>query len=164
MKRPTKNPTCRGRGGGRPGTEWRAGLAGAEHPDPARLAVDLRVERRLEPGEPLGLLAGEPAEVALAGEPPQLDRAGPRLRALGRGAELPAGVGRGQVGVALVDRLELEGRLQPGVVTVVLLVELGEEPVGLEAVLVGRGRHERVGYRPCTSSRSGRSGGRRSST
>ena len=42
----------------------------------------------------------------------------------------------GQVGVALVDRLELELRLQAGVVEVVLLVELRDEAVGAGAIAV----------------------------
>ena len=41
-----------------------------------------------------------------------------------------------QLGVALVDRAQLEVRLQARVVEVVLLVELGDEAVGAVAVAV----------------------------
>ena len=84
---------------------------GAEHPVRDVLAVDARRERRLEAGDLLGLGSRQVAEVALAGEPPELAlavavRAG-RLGQPGRGLE------RRQVGEALVDRLELEPSFRP---------------------------------------------------
>ena len=81
----------------------------------------------------------------LAGETPELadpavavDRLPERLRPLERR----------QVLVALVDRLELELVLQAGEVEVVLLVELGDEAVGVLAITVeilgsGRGARHR---------------------
>ena len=59
-----------------------------------------------------------------------------------------------QVVVALVELLDVEGVLEPRVVEVVLLVEVGDEPVGAvaEAVdlaaRVGLGRHGSLGYGP----------------
>ena len=86
--------------------------------------------------------AREVAEVALAGEAPELGR-----RALEplRRLELR------QLLVPLVDRLELERLLVAGVVEVVLLVELGDEAVGVVAEGVelaacqGLGGHGSVG-------------------
>ena len=122
------------------------GLVGhrrAQHPERNRLAVDRDLELGLERSELLGVGARQPPEVALAGEAPELadaavavDRRAERLRLL----EL------GQVGVPLVDRLELEPLLQAAVVEVELLVELGDEPVragpeGVELLRCRRARH-----------------------
>jgi hypothetical protein len=92
------------------------------------------------------VLLRQVAEVAFAREAPQLadtavtvDGVSERLRPL----ELC------QILVALVDRLELESLLQTGEVEVVLLVELGDEPVGVLAVRIelgGSGRAAR--HRP----------------
>src|SRR4029077_16247599 len=88
-------------------------------------------------------LADEVAEVALARKAPELadipaavDRRADRLR----GLEL------GQLPVALVDRDEVVGVLVPGEMEVRLLVELGDEAVGVlaervELTLAERGRH-----------------------
>jgi hypothetical protein len=102
------------------------------------LAVDFGLEAGLELGNLLAVLASEVAEVALRREAPELadtpvavDRLADRFRL----AE------RGQVGIALVDRLELERVFVAGVVEVVLLVELGDEAVGAlaEAVQISGG-------------------------
>ena len=129
------------------------------------LAVDRHLELGLELGELLGVLARELAEVALAAELPELadaavavDRRADRLHVL----EL------GQRRVPLVDLLELEPVLQARVVEVVLLVELGDEAVGLVAVGVelagvgalGTGRR----ISGCERSAFGPSGGRSCST
>ena len=104
---------------------------------------------RFELRELLGVLAGEVAEVALAGETPQLAHA---CAAVHRQADRFDLVELCQVRVALVDRRQVERLLQPGVVEVELLVELGDEPVRLFAIGVqlpvrGRGgRHCLVGY------------------
>ena len=66
--------------------------------------------------------AGEPAEVALAREAPQFAR-----RALHAGRRFEPRQRR----MRLVDRLELERLLVSGVVQVVLLVERGDEAIGL---------------------------------
>ena len=71
----------------------------AQHPVRDLLAVDRRLELGLDLGELLLVLAGQVAEVALAGEAPELGRARPQpLRRLE-----PR-----QLLVPLVDRLELE--------------------------------------------------------
>ena len=68
--------------------------------------------------------ARQVAEVALAREAPQLGR---------RALEPPRGLELRQLLVALVDRLDVERLLVAGVVEVVLLVELGDEAVGVVA-------------------------------
>ena len=114
---------------------------GAEHPVRDVLAVDARRERRLEPGDLLRLGARQVAEVALAGEAPELGLAvascAGRLGQPGRGLE------RRQVGETLVDRLELEALLQARIVEVVLLVEGGDEPVRLVPVCLEASRRGR---------------------
>ena len=91
-----------------------------------------RLERRLELGDLLRVLARQLAQVALAAEAEELQvlapwTVSPRRLTFG---ELD------QVGMALVDLAQLELRLEAGVVEVVLLVELGDEPVGAGAVAV----------------------------
>ena len=82
--------------------------------------------------------------MALAGEPPQLAHP---AAAVHRQADGLDHVDLRQVAVALVDRAEVERLLQTCVVEVELLVQLGNEPVGLLAVGVqltvgeGGGRH-----------------------
>ncbi len=105
--------------------------------------VDVSREARLQARDLLDLGPGGSLETAFAGEAPQLD---PAARAvLGGGAQALAGVERREVGVALVDRSELELVLVPGEVEVELLVECADEPFGLLAIRleIGRGaRHE----------------------
>ena len=103
-----------------------------QHPVAHRLALVLDLELRLELRDLLGVLPRQLAEVALAAEAEELQV----LLALHRLAEALDRLEVGQVGVALVDRAQLEVRLQAGVVEVVLLVELGDEPVGAGAVAV----------------------------
>jgi hypothetical protein len=107
-----------------------------EHPERDRLAVDLGLQCRLELGGLLGLLPRQLAEVALGGESPEL--ADPAVAVRGVAQRLGLLELR-QLGVALVDGRQLELLLEPGVVEVELLVELGDEPVGplAEAVEVG---------------------------
>ena len=115
---------------------------GAQHPERDLLAVDDGLELGLDLGEPLLMGARQVAEEALAGEAPQLCR-----RALEplRRLELR------QVLVALVDRLEVERLLVAGVVEIVLLVQFGDEAVGVVAERVqlaacqGLGGHGSVG-------------------
>ena len=103
-----------------------------QHPVADRLAVVLRLELRLQLRDLLGVLARELAEVPLAAEAEEL-----QVRAaVDRLAEPLDRLEVGEIGVALVDRAQLEVRLQAGVVEVVLLVELGDEAVGAGAVAV----------------------------
>ena len=95
------------------------------------------------------VLARDVAHVALARELPQLARAPVAVHGQ---ADLLRRLELRQLRVALVDRDEVEPLLEPGVVVVVLLVELGDEAVGGLADAVelalggGRGlRHGRVG-------------------
>ena len=120
----------------------------AQHPEGDRLAVDRRLEARLELGDLLRVLAGELAEVALGREAPELADA---PVAVGHFSERLRLLELGQLGVALVDRGQLELLLETGVVEVELLVELRDEPVGTvaEAVEVGLGqRGSGVRHRP----------------
>ena len=102
-----------------------------QHPERDLLAVDLRLQLRLEAGGALGVLAGQRREEALAGEFPELAHA---RAAVDRGADPLRLLDVGQVGVALVDRLEVEIILQAGKVEVVLLHLLSDEMVGALAV------------------------------
>ena len=107
-----------------------------------RLVADLH-RLRLGLGDLLLLLAHEVAEVALAGEPPELAHV---AAAVHRGADVESRVELRQLGVALVDRHQVVGLLQAGEVEVGLLVELRDEAVGLrpegvELPLVERRRH-----------------------
>ena len=110
-----------------------------KHPERDRLAVDRRLEARLELGDLLGLVARQLAEVALRGEAPQLGDAAVAVRGLPERLRL---LEPRQLGVALEDRRQLELILEARVVEVELLVELGDEPVGpvAEAVEVGGGQ------------------------
>ena len=103
-----------------------------QHPVAHRLTLVLDLERRLELRDLLGALPCQLAEIALAAEAEELQV----LPALHRLAEALDRLEVGQVGVALVDRPELEVGLQAGVVEVVLLVELGDEPVGAGSIAV----------------------------
>ncbi len=110
----------------------------AQHPERDLRPVDVGFEARLELCDLLALLARQLAEVALRGEAPQLADAPVAVCHL---AERLCLLEVGQLGMALVDRREVERVLEPRVVEVVLLVELGDEAVGLlaEAVQVDGG-------------------------
>ena len=95
------------------------------------LAVHLHLELGLERRELLVVRARDLAEVALAGEAPELAHARVAVDLL---PDLARDLRRGQVGVALVDLLQVERLLVPGVVEVVLLVQLRDEAVRLLAV------------------------------
>ena len=100
-----------------------------EHSVADGLAVEARLERGLQPGDPLLVLTGERADVALADEAPELEV----VAAVDCGADHVGSLERRHVGVPLVDRLELEGRLVAGEVEVLLLIDLAEERLGLLA-------------------------------
>ena len=110
----------------------RVGDRRRQHPVADRLALVLDLELRLELGDLLRVLARQLAEEALAAEAEELEV----LLAADRLADPLDRLEVGQVGMALVDRAQLELRLQAGVVEVVLLVELGDEAVGAGAVAV----------------------------
>ena len=105
---------------------------GAQQAVADRLAVDLDVERGLELGERLGVLARQVPEVALAREAPQLRRARRRIRSSPRAR----GRRRASSGRRSARRAPRAPSvvLQPGEVEVVLLVDAREEPIGLVAV------------------------------
>ena len=106
----------------------------AEHPVRDLLAVDRRLEGCLDRGRARLVLAGQVAEEALACEAPELGR---------RPGETLRGVETRELLVPLVDRLDVERFLQPCVVEVELLVQLGDEPVSIIAqgveLTAGRG-------------------------
>ena len=104
-----------------------------EHPVGDLVAVHGRSQLGLEPRGALGVLAGQVAEVALAGEAPEL--ADPPV-AVDGGADPVRLLEAGQLGEALVDRREVERGLVAGVVEVVLLVDRRDETVRLLAVVV----------------------------
>ena len=137
-----------------------------QHPVADRAAVHRGLERRLELGDLLRVLAGQLTEVALAAEAEEL----PVLASTNALAEPLHRLDVRQVRVPLVDRAQVEVGLQARVVEVVLLVELGDEAVGAGAVAVelavGEGGlgHSHLGYAPCASSRCRRSGAASSST
>jgi hypothetical protein len=112
-----------------------------EHPVRDLLPVDGCGQRRFELGDPLCLFADEVAEVALAGELPQLAAAGD---AFDRDAERERGVELGQALVALVDRRELVRLLLAGEMQVRLLVHLREEAVGVCAERIDLSLLERL--------------------
>src|SRR5439155_20389038 len=117
----------------------------AEHPEADLLAVAVRLELGLEGRELLAVLFCQVAEVPIAGEAPELADAAVPVDSL---LESLCPLQLRQVLVALVDRLELELVLQAGEVEVVLLVELGDEMIGVFAVAVeilrsGRGARHR---------------------
>ena len=95
------------------------------------LAVDLHLELGLEPCELLVVRSRQLAEMALAGEAPELADARVAVHLV---PDLARDLRRGQVGVARVDLLEVERLLVAGVVEVVLLVQLRDEAVRLLAV------------------------------
>jgi hypothetical protein len=103
-----------------------------QHPVADGAAVVGRLERRLEVGDPLGVLAGQLAEVALAPEAEELEVVAPAHGA----PDALHGRGIDERRVPLVDRAQVEIRLQAGVMAVVLVVELRDEPVGAGAVAV----------------------------
>ncbi len=103
----------------------------AQHPVGVRLAVDRRLEVGLDLRHACLVLARQVAEEALAGEAPQLGRGA--LQALRR-------LEPGQLLVALVDLLDVERLLEAGEVEVVLLVDVGDEPVGLVSECVDLAR------------------------
>ena len=113
----------------------------AEHAERDRLAVHGRLELGLQRCLLLGVLARQLAEVPLAREPPQLEEAPVAVHRFSHGAR---GLEARQVRIALVDRGELERFLQASEVEVVLLVERGDEAVGLLAqpleLVLGRRR------------------------
>ena len=90
------------------------------------------LERGFESRDPLGVLARQLAEIALAAEAEELEVLAPadcRADPLDR-------LEVGEIGMPLVDRSQLELGLVAGVVEVVLLVQLCEEAVGSLAVAV----------------------------
>ena len=104
------------------------------------VSVDVGFEARLELRDLLALFARQLAEITLRREAPQLADAPVAVCHLAERLRL---LEVGQLRVALVDRREVERVLEPRVVEVVLLVELGDEAVGLPAKAVqvdGRGR------------------------
>jgi hypothetical protein len=108
----------------------RVGDRRRQHPVADRAAVVRRLERRLEVGDALGVLPRQLTEVALAAEPVELEVLAPA-----HGATEP--LHRRQVGearVPLVDRAQVEVRLEARVVPVVLVVQLRDEAVGAGAV------------------------------
>ena len=92
----------------------------------------LDLERRLELGDLLRVLARQLAEVRLAAEAEELEV----LASAHRVADPLHRLEVAQVGVALVDRAQVEVGLQARVVEVVLLVQLRVEAVGAGAVAV----------------------------
>jgi hypothetical protein len=92
----------------------------------------LRLELRLELRDLLRVVARELAEVPLAAEAVELHVRPPGNRR----AESFDRLEVDQLGVALVNRAQLEVRLQPRVVEVVLLVDRGGEAIGTVAVAV----------------------------
>jgi hypothetical protein len=138
-----------------------------DHPVGDLLAVDGRLQLRLDRGGALRVLAGQVPEVALAGELPEL--AHPAV-AIHRGADAVRPLERRQLGELLVDRLEVERVLEACVVQVVLVVDRGDEAVRLLAVGVQLALGEDVGHPgspripACSGSTSAPSGRRSSST
>ena len=98
----------------------------AQHAEGNLLAVDRRRQRRLELRRLLFVPARERAEVTLAGESRQLDRAEASVH---RALHPPRQLETRDVLVVPVDRVQVEVLLQPGEVVVVLLVEVGDEAV-----------------------------------
>ena len=118
-----------------------------------RLVADLH-RLRLGLGDLLLLLAHEVAEIALAGEPPELPHV---AAAVHRSPDVESGVELRQLAVPLVDRHQVVGVLQAGEVEIGLLVELRDEavgfgPEGVELPLVERRRHGVPRITPCRRS------------
>ena len=80
----------------------------ADHPVRNLLAVHRHSELRFQLGELFGVITGELAEIALAGEPPKLPYACPPVHGQADGLDL---VELGQVLVALVDRRQVKSFL-----------------------------------------------------
>ena len=94
----------------------------AQHPVGVGLAVHGCLELGLDLRHARLVLSRQVAEETFAGEPPQLDR----------GVFHPLrGIEPRQLLVALVDLLDVERVLQAREMEVVLLVDVGDEPVGL---------------------------------
>jgi hypothetical protein len=116
----------------------------AQHAERDLVAVELRDELGLECRLALGVLARQVAEEPLGREPPEFPHS---AVAVDRRADLLRRLERGQLGMALVDRLEVERLLVAREVEVELLVELGHEAVGFGPQLLqacfreGRARH-----------------------
>ena len=110
-----------------------------QHPEGDRLAVDRCLQARLEARDLLRLVAGEVAQVALGREAPELADSPVAVCGLAERLRL---LQPGELGVAVVDRRQLELFLVARVVEVELLVELRDEPVGplAEVVEVGGGQ------------------------
>ena len=106
---------------------------GADHAVRDLLALDGDGKLGFQLGELLCVVARQVAEVALAGETPELADA--RAAVDGEPDRLHL-FELGQVRVALVDRRQVEGVLQAGVMEIELLVELGDKPVRLLAIRV----------------------------
>jgi hypothetical protein len=87
------------------------------------------------------VLARQLGEVVLGSEAPELGDAAVAVR---RGSERLRLLERGELGITVVDRFQVERVLVARVVQVVLLVQLRDEPVDAVAVGVelvgGRGR------------------------
>jgi len=113
---------------------------GPKHPEGDRLAVDRRLESRLLLRDLLGGLARQLPEVALDGEAPELGDVTVPVRGSTERERL---VELRQVGVALVERAELELLLVSRVVEVELLVQLCDEAVCALAEAVEVGAAER---------------------
>ena len=113
-----------------------------EHPVRDLLAVDRRGQRRLELGDPLGLLADEVAEVALARELPQLARGAGRRRPRRRARARCRAWSAARAARRSATRSYVS--LMPGEVEVRLLVELGDEAVGVGAERVDLPLAERL--------------------
>src|ERR671924_513966 len=105
----------------------------AGHPVRGRLAVDARLELRFEGRALLGVLARQLGEVVLGREPPELRDAAVTVGRLAEGLSL---LERRELGIPLVEGLQVERLLVPGVVEVVLLVELRDEAIDALAVSV----------------------------
>ena len=103
-----------------------------QHPVADRLTLVLCLELGLQLRDLLRVLARELAEIPLAAEAVELQV----LAAVNGLAESLDRLEIGELGVAFVDRAQLEVGLQARVVEVVLLVELGDEPVGAVAIPV----------------------------
>ena len=111
-----------------------------QHPELHLLAVDRRRQLGLDVAPLLLVAPGQRAEIAVAREAPQLDRAEAAVHSLAHSLRL---LERHHVLVSRVDRLEVEIVLQAREVLVVLLVDVRDEPVDPLAVRVdlARGRY-----------------------
>ena len=110
-----------------------------QHAEADLLAADFDLEGGLELSGALLLLRGQLAHEAVAREAPELAQTPVAVHC---GTHRPGCLERGQIGMALVDRLDLECLLVAGEMEVVLLHQLCQEAVGLlpEAGQLARGR------------------------